>query len=124
MTNVATISLDYNHQSPNEYQRLINALVQSGWEYADTSALVYDSENLAGVRLALEVLARAMETAGELSALALQVQLVGQSRSAPAAVNHRRALPKLLKEPLPSASLWGSQASSRASMFGELPRHR
>jgi hypothetical protein len=106
MTYVATLTLDYTGPSSNEYVRLLNALCQCGWEYAETSALVYEASDLNGVRLALEVLARAVETpAAMLSALNLQVQLVGASRMPPAAQNHARALPRLLNEPLPSDSI-------------------
>lgn len=76
--------------------------MQAGWEYADTPALVYDSDDLDGVLLALEVLAKAVTTPGELSALGLHVQLVGGRRPAPGAGQHRHALKKLLAEPLPS----------------------
>lgn len=101
MSYVATLTLDYTGATPNEYQRLLNALVQAGWEYAETSAVILESESLAEVRLGLEVLARAIETPGTLSALSLQVQLVGPHREAPAARNHAKALEKLLAIPLP-----------------------
>lgn len=39
---IATLTVDYNETSHNEYQRLQNALCQCGWEYAETSALVYE----------------------------------------------------------------------------------
>lgn len=103
MTYLATVMLDYNQPRSNEQTRLLNAHEQAGWDYADTSALVYESDTLGGFRLALEVLARTIETPGELSALAIQVQLVGFARPARAAVNHRRALVNLLSEPLPSS---------------------
>ena len=103
MTYIATLTMDYTGPSSNEYVRMLNALCQCGWEYAETSALVYESPDLGGLRLALEVLARAIETpAATLSALSLQVQLVGASREPPAAQNHARALGRLLREPLPS----------------------
>ena len=102
MNYVATLTLDYTGQTPNEFQRLFNALCQAGWEYAETSAVVYDAPDLHGVRMALEVLARAIETPGTLSALNLQVQLVAPTRQPPAAQNHKRALEKLLTHELPS----------------------
>lgn len=102
MVYIATLTLDYTGATANEYNRLLNALCQCGWEYAETSAVVYEAEDLGGVRLALEVLARAVETPGLLSALNLQVQLVGSTREPPAANFHRRALENLLQEPIPS----------------------
>lgn len=107
MTYIATLTLDYTGPSSNEYTRLLNAICQCpGWEYAETSALVYEAPDLEGLRLALEVLARAIETPlAELSALGLQVQLVGPSRAAPNAASHGRALARLLDEPLPSDDL-------------------
>lgn len=102
MTYTGIITLDYNHPDSNTQTRLTNALVLAGWQYAETSAVVVDSENLDEIRLGLEVLARAIETPGELSALSIQVQMVGPERGAPAESNHRKALARLLKEELPS----------------------
>lgn len=99
----AVLTLDYTKPiDRNAYTRLLNALVQAGWSYAETSALYVDSDDLAPIQLALEVLARATHTPGTLSALTIQVQLVGHERPAPAAVNHAKALTNLLQQPLPS----------------------
>src|SRR5687767_13440672 len=99
----ATLTLDYTRPTdPNAYARLLNALHQAGWEYAETSAMYVESQDLGPILLGLEVLARAVDLPGELSALNLQVQLVGPPRQPPAARNHRRALQNLLHQPLPS----------------------
>lgn len=107
MTYIATLTLDYTGPSSNEYTRLVNAICQCpGWDYVETSAMVYEAPDLDGLRLALEVLARAVETPrADLSALGLQVQFVGPSRGAPNAASHRRALERLIAEPLPSGDL-------------------
>jgi hypothetical protein len=99
----AVLTLDYsNIQDGNDYQRLLNALCQAGWAYAETSALYVESDDLQPILLALEVLARAVDDPGTLSALNLQVQLIGPDRDPPAAFNHRRALDNVLRRPLPS----------------------
>lgn len=95
----ATLTLAYTGGTSNEQSRLSNA--QAGWDYVETSAFAVDSDSLQEVRLALEVLTRAVETPGTLSALALQVQMLEPGLEAPAAASHRKALEKLLKEPLP-----------------------
>ncbi|WP_420113802.1 hypothetical protein [Pseudactinotalea sp.] len=103
MPYLATLTLDYTGQQPNEYTRLLNALCQCGWDYVETSALVFEGEDLDGVRLALEVLARSVESPGMLSSLNVQVVFMGAPRQPPAARNHNRALPNLLRHALPSA---------------------
>lgn len=103
----AVLTLDYNTPHDNNaYTRLLNALGQVGWEYAETSAMVLaDEPNLDRVRLGLEILARAAASPGQVSALTLQVQLVGGAdRQIPGAANHRQALNRLSQLPLPSES--------------------
>jgi hypothetical protein len=100
----AVLTLDYSKPiDNNDYQRLINALCQTGWAYAETSALYVECANLKPIRLALEVLARAIDDPGTLSAATLQVQLIGEDRDPPAADNHSQALPNMLARSLPSA---------------------
>jgi hypothetical protein len=93
------LTLDYSTPiNPNEYARLLNALEQAGWEYAETSAMYIECDDIDPVLLALEVLARALVAPGQITAMNLQLQLVGQPRRPPAARNHRRALDKILDE--------------------------
>lgn len=99
----AVLTLDYNTPyDGNALNRLYNALEQAGWAYAETSAMYVECDDLQPVLLGLELLARAVGLPGDISALNLQVQLVGPPRRPPAAGNHRRAISKLLSEPLPS----------------------
>jgi len=98
----AVLTLDYTKPTPNEYNRLLNALAQSGWTYAETSAMYIEATDTEGIRLALELLARAVDTPGTLSAMTVQVQLVGERSETPAAKFHRQAKNNLLKLPLPS----------------------
>lgn len=101
----AVLTLDHN--SPfdgNALYQLYNALHQAGWAYAETSAMYIECDDLHPVLMGLELLARGLGFVGELSAMNLQVQLVGPPRHPPAARNHRRALDNLLRQPLPSES--------------------
>ena len=98
----AIINLDYTDQKTNEWQRLQNALGQLDWRYAETSALTLDDADLEDVRETLELLARAIGTAGTLSALTLHVQLIGPAKPMPNAGSHGRALDNLRALPLPS----------------------
>jgi hypothetical protein len=102
MTYRGVITIDYTKSKPNEYNRLLNAICQCGWKYAETSALSVDCEDLTPIMKALEVLARAVDTGGTLSALNLHVQLVGEVRDPPGAQNNKNALANLLKIQLPS----------------------
>ncbi|WP_436495592.1 hypothetical protein [Actinokineospora sp. HUAS TT18] len=104
MRYLATLTLDYSAaRNHNMRAQLMNAICQAGWSYAETSALYIECDNLDKIRLGLEMLARAVQLPGTLSALNLQVQLVEEDRDPPAAANHPYALDKTLALPLPSA---------------------
>lgn len=106
MDYVATLTLDYTGQRDNnEYNRILNALGQAGWAYAETSAMYIECDDLEPILLGMEILARAAANPGLISALALQVQLVQQPRLPPAARYHRRALDNILDRQLPSERL-------------------
>ncbi len=99
----AVLSIDYSKPIDiNDYNRLINAICQAGWSYAETSALYVECEDLQPVLLALEVLARSVGDPGNLSASSINVQLIGDDRDPPAAHNHVRALNNMLARDLPS----------------------
>lgn len=99
----AVLTLDYTGGTdPNAYAQLLNALAQAGWSYAETSAMYIESDDMTPIRLGMELLARAASVPGTISALDLQVQLIGVEREPPAAENHRRALSRVLSRPLPS----------------------
>ena len=41
----AVLNLDYTGQSSNEYQYLLSALIQAGWKYVETSALILETDD-------------------------------------------------------------------------------
>lgn len=99
----AVLTLDYTGRTDsNDYNRLINALCQAGWAYAETSALYIECDDLEPVKVAFEILARGVTGPGTPSAIDMQVQLIGEDRDPPAAANHRQALNNILSRPLPS----------------------
>ena len=61
-----------------------------------------EAPNTKDIRLALELLARAVDSAGTLSTLTVQVQLVGAEEELKSAKDHRQAKAKLLQMSLPS----------------------
>jgi hypothetical protein len=102
----AVLTLDYSGtRDVNANARLLNALDQAGWEYAETSAMYVEAQNLTAVLLGLEILARYVDAPGTLSALTLQVQLVGPPREPPAKRHHKQALKNVLDQPVPSESI-------------------
>lgn len=70
----AHINLDYTGSVTNEYQRLISALVQAGWAYVETSALVIETHDLAAIWQGVEIVAKQSARAGTLSAFTLHIQ--------------------------------------------------
>src|SRR4051812_5798244 len=99
----AVINLDYTGQDANAYTRILKALEAAGWVYVETSAMAFDGD-LDGIRIALEILAKTLATPGLLSALTVQVQLMGPPRDAPGPWNPDRAIEWALGEANPSAS--------------------
>ena len=103
MEYLATLTLDYNTPyDGNRLTQLWNALEQCGWEYAETSAMFIQTAHFKEIELALEVLAKAVGAPGEISAVALQVQLVGAGRRPPGHTSHRRARDRVMALPTPS----------------------
>jgi hypothetical protein len=99
----AVLTLDYvTPTDGNDNARLLNALEQAGWTYAETTAMYLECSDLRPILLGLEVLARGLDGPGAISALNFQVQLIGPDRRPPAWPNHRQALANILKRPLPS----------------------
>jgi hypothetical protein len=97
----AVVNLDYTRTRNNDYQRILKALDGAGWSYVETSAMAYEGD-LDGVRRGLEVLARSIQTGGILSALTVQVQLIGPTARTPGAARPENALRAVLRMPLPS----------------------
>lgn len=101
MTYRAVLNLDYSKTEPNSYQKLLTALIQLGWEYRETSALTLDTSDLNTIWVSLEVIAKQSEAAGTLSAMTMQVQLLGPSKPYKAAKKHTKALAQIQARPFP-----------------------
>jgi hypothetical protein len=97
----AVINLDFTGTNPNDYQKLISALLDAGWVYTETSALVIDTPTIERIWAAAEIVAKGAAAAGTLSALTLQVQLVADPRNYAARRNHPNALQDILGLPFP-----------------------
>lgn len=101
----AIVNFDFTNPNQNEYQRLIAALLQIGWKYVETSALVFDGD-LPNVLLAMELISKQCESSGTLSALTFHIQgstsfdgrPYPQSKSYPDALKHIRK--KRLPDPI------------------------
>jgi Tfp pilus assembly protein PilO len=99
----AHIRLDFDHQNPNDYQKLIAALLDIGWKYVQTSSLSVETDDLLVVLRAFELLARQIPSAGSLTGLLLDVQ--GSANFSgiqyTAASNHPNAVAQIRGKPLP-----------------------
>lgn len=74
----AVLTLDYSGPTDaNARSRLLKALQHAGWSYAETSAMHIECSSIQPVLLGLEVLARYLDTPGDLSACTIMIQLVG-----------------------------------------------
>jgi hypothetical protein len=103
MRYVATLTLDYTNLKVNEYQRLLVAFEHAGWEYVETSALVYEADDLVGVLRALALLSKSAHLGGDLSALNLQVQAVGFGKNVATTRNPSNAYRDVMALPGPPA---------------------
>jgi hypothetical protein len=99
----ASLNLDYTSQSPNDYQKLIAALLQTGWTYVETSALIIETTDLAKVWRGVRLIAKQNASAGVLSALTLHVQGSKSFAGVPynGAKNHPTAIQDIDKKPDP-----------------------
>ena len=90
------------HNHHNEYQKLLAALLQNGWVYLETSALLIEDE-LPKVLQALEIVAKQCQAAGQLSALTILIQGSDNFNGVPylAANNHPYALNDIRQKPFP-----------------------
>lgn len=100
----AVINLDFTGMNQPEYQKLISALIQAGWSYTETSALVISTEDLGKIWTGAEVAAKQSAAAGTLSALTLHVQRVGGDKPYKQAANYPKALAGILAKDPPRAS--------------------
>jgi hypothetical protein len=98
----ATINIDYTNHNSTGYQKLVTALMQSGWTYIETSALQISS-NLPTILRSLELIAKQCEHGGVLSALTLHIQgsLNFAGVEYTGAKNHPYALDEIRAKPWP-----------------------
>lgn len=100
----AVINLDFTGMNRPEYQKLISALIQAGWSYTETSALIISTDELVKIWTAAEVVAKQSAAAGTLSALTLHVQRVDGAKPYKQAANYPKALAEILAKSPPRAS--------------------
>jgi hypothetical protein len=101
----ATLTIDFTQQNPNDYQKLIAALLALGWKYQETSALALEAPTLEPVWGAFDLIARQSQSAGHLSALSIHVQgSSSQFNGIPyqAAANHPNAKEDIQKKRFPN----------------------
>lgn len=98
----AVVNFDFTDPKQNEYQRLITALMQIGWNYLETSALAFEGD-LPNVLAAMELISKQCQASGILSALTFHVQgstnLDGKPY--PQSKSYRSALSDIRRKPLP-----------------------
>lgn len=98
--------LNFDYATPidnNQYQKLVSGLIQLGWTYVETSALIVETDEISAVWNAVELCARQDSSIGEITALTLHVQgapdFAGQVYKA--AKNHPNAVEDIRAKPLP-----------------------
>jgi hypothetical protein len=99
----AAIRLDFNDKNTNEYQKLITALIETGWEYVETSAVAVETHDLGAILRAMVLCARQIPDSGTLTGLSFDIQGsedFGGSAYA-AAANHPNAIADINAKPLP-----------------------
>ena len=97
----AVINLDFTGMDVAEYQKLISALIQAGWSYTETSALVISTDDLSKVWMGAEVVAKQAAAAGTLSAFTMHVQLAEGAKPYAQEKNYPKALEEILKKAPP-----------------------
>ncbi|MFI7172115.1 hypothetical protein [Rhodococcoides fascians] len=105
---VGTINYDYNAKDgldTNQYQRIGKALEKIGWQYSDTSAFTLETSDYKKVSLTFELLARSTHTAGQVSAITVAIQMIGNRTTAGGSSSPENAFKTLMQMPLPSSSM-------------------
>jgi hypothetical protein len=100
----ASLNIDFTGQVPNQYQRLVSALIQAGWLYVETSAYVIETDDITNVWRGIELVAKQSSDAGQLSALTFHVQSASSFAVGlpyPAQVNHPNALAQVQAKQFP-----------------------
>ena len=99
----ASLNIDFTNQQNNEYQKLVHALVQAGWSYVETSALIIESTELGRIWRGIELVAKQCSDAGDLSALTFHIQGSNNFSGVPyaGARNFPHAEDEILAKPYP-----------------------
>jgi len=102
----AHVRIDYIEGADrNECQKLIAAFKEAGWNYAETTALAVEAEELRVVLRGLDILARQIPFAGDVSGLLFDVQRSDDfavDHPYKAADNHPNALRDVRRRPSPT----------------------
>lgn len=99
----AQVRIDFDDLQSNEYQKLIAAFIQIGWQYVQTSSVAIETTDLVPVLRAFELLAKQIPSAGTLTGLSFDIQ-GGRDFTGipyPAAGNHPNALVQISDKALP-----------------------
>jgi hypothetical protein len=70
----ASINIDFTKHKSNQYSKLVVALIDNGWLWVETSALIMDTTDLAKIWRGVELVAKQCEKAGQLSAFTFHIQ--------------------------------------------------
>jgi len=99
----ATLNIDFTGIVKNEYQKLVAALLATGWRYLETTAFILETEQLARAFVAFELIAKQCAAAGTLSALTIHIQGSEDFGGVayPAADNHPNAVANIRGKPWP-----------------------
>ena len=62
----ASINIDFTKHKSNQYSKLVVALIDNGWLWVETSALIMDTTDLAKIWRGVELVAKQCEKAGQL----------------------------------------------------------
>lgn len=103
----AVLNLDYTGTKSNEYQYLVSALIQAGWRYVETSALILDTTDLTQIWRGMSlVMKQDSSIPSDLSALTFHFQASEDFSSGipySYANQHPNALESVESKPYPAA---------------------
>lgn len=101
----ALITFDWGDpHSSNDQQAIVSALMDAGWNLAETTALTIETPDLGNVWRGIEIVAKGAGAAGTLTALSFNVIAsddFSRSRHYAAKANHRNALANITALPFP-----------------------
>jgi hypothetical protein len=99
----AQVRIDFDGMQGNDYQKLVAAFTQLGWQYVQTTSFAVETPDIGVVLRAFEILAKQIQSAGTLTGLSFDIQgsddFAGVSY--PAIANHPNALEQIRAKPFP-----------------------